>query len=161
MRWNYDPTSACFNQRCHYELIITKDDGSRQTTERLWVAEYTLTNANPEIQYCFKVNCCNDCGESTYSETSCSSICEDCGQVLNLRESSATEDLIQVNWSGSTTDYVLYYWKETSNNSSPDKIEVPLSQNYFRLTNPGCNTCYFFEVQCKNLCTEGVKTAPL
>jgi len=48
VRWNYDPTSACYNQQCHYTVTISTNDGRRdQTIDNLWTPEYTLRNKDP------------------------------------------------------------------------------------------------------------------
>jgi hypothetical protein len=75
VKWNYDPTSACYNQRCHYTIIITSNDGKQARKETTWDPTFTLRDVDPSVQYCFKVNCCNDCGESEYSMTACSEVC--------------------------------------------------------------------------------------
>jgi hypothetical protein len=64
---DYDPTSACYNQRCHYTIVISKSDGTKDEMYTTWTPTYRYENADPAIEYCFKVNCCNDCGESDYS----------------------------------------------------------------------------------------------
>lgn len=72
--WNYDPTSACFNQQCHYTLIISTP-GLPDKRETTWEPDYLLKNVDPSRSYCFKVQCCNDCGDSDFSMSACSDIC--------------------------------------------------------------------------------------
>jgi len=40
VQWNYDPTSACFNQRCHYTIVITKSDGTDDEIYTTWTPTY-------------------------------------------------------------------------------------------------------------------------
>ena len=46
VRWNYDPTSACYNQRCHYTIVVSTNDGSDDIIETTWTPTYTLRNAD-------------------------------------------------------------------------------------------------------------------
>jgi hypothetical protein len=90
--WNYDPTSACYNMQCHYTLVISANDGRRDVKIDNIDARtpFYVYEVEPSVQFCFKVKCCNDCGESDFSASGCSSICQDCGRISNLRDVSAT-----------------------------------------------------------------------
>lgn len=73
--WNYDPTSACFNMQCHYTVEITANDGRAPITRSNLRDTELVHTVDPAVQYCFKVKCCNDCGESEFSASGCSAIC--------------------------------------------------------------------------------------
>jgi hypothetical protein len=77
-----------------------------------------------------------------------------------LRATHDTENLIRIEWSGSTTDYIVGYEENPSDDKDQTYVPV-IGRNYYEVRNPGCNTCYEFTVQCKNECGTGIESMPM
>lgn len=56
--------------------------------------------------------------------TSCSEICQECGTVQDLRPTHNTEHRIRIEWTGSTTDYIVGYEEDPSDDKEKTYVTV-------------------------------------
>jgi hypothetical protein len=77
-----------------------------------------------------------------------------------LRHTDNSDKLIRIQWSGSTSDYIVGYEEDPSDDKVRTYVDVK-GRNYYEIVNPGCNTCYEFTVKCTTeQCGTGIETNP-